>query len=129
MTFSRLLSQTEVMFRKAAVFALPAVAVLSQTASLPGGMTRREWDRLRKAARTPDDYRRLSQWCEAKAALYLQKQKAFEADLRKYNGETTHAEARYPHREQTLRLLIEHSRNISQHWRELANLYASKSLR
>jgi hypothetical protein len=112
-----------------ALLALAPAALSSQHNSARPELSDREWNRLRKRAHTPEDFRRLSQWCTAKSAVYLEKRKSFEAELGQYNSEITHSEARYPRRDQTLKLLIQHSGQLSCHWLNLASLYASKSLR
>ena len=91
-------------------------------------MSRREFQRLRSRARTPEEFKVLAEWCQAKSDFYRQRQSSCEAELRGYGSQSSpQAVVKHPTRSQSLKSLAEHYAELAKLWRRLADEYSVRA--
>jgi hypothetical protein len=102
-----------------AAAALMAGAAVAQTAT-PEIEGYRDWKRLRAEAHTAEEFRKLAEWCSTQVSLNRAKAAMYDLEWKHYySNPTFRAEAKYPSREQQLKTLVAHYRELSKHWEDL----------
>jgi hypothetical protein len=89
----------------------------------------RDWRRLQTRARTPEEFRALSKWCDSKAGAALKKQSEAETDLREFyaNQCCSNPVKQRPRRDELLKNNIESYKRDAKRWSDLAERYSSKA--
>jgi hypothetical protein len=86
-------------------------------------MSVREFNQLRRRARTIEDFKILAKRCQRRVDLYQKKQTECEVELEKHGNPPGCCP-----RNVDLKNLLAHYRELSEQWNELANLYLSKAV-
>ena len=100
---------------------LPAVFGFLLTASAASSQIHnsREWKRLRAQARTPEDFAKLAEWCNHQVAENLGKAERCDRERQEFLQQPVGTGPKYPPRDQTLRTLASHYRELAAHWKAL----------
>jgi hypothetical protein len=134
MTFSWATHHTECVLQKFAVLFTSGTLLASQaltTSTQPHTakpLTARQFNKLRASAHTSEDFRRLAEWCQLKAAEYGKNSAGYENEARQLYGRSSpQSNPKHPTRGEDLHALAVHCRELSKHWSELSALYTSKA--
>src|SRR5262249_32333234 len=92
-------------------------------------MNLRGYKHLRNRVRTVEDFKILAKWCQQRVDLCRKKEIDCETELKAYYGRFLAVAApKYPPGDQTLKALMAHCRELSEHRSKLVNRYADRAI-
>jgi hypothetical protein len=87
-------------------------------------MTSKDWNRLRTAAKTPEDFRTCVKWCRLQAGLHQKALGQYEVELRACQARPAIQQGpKYPPTGESLRGQIRYYQGLVEHWTNLAAAY------
>jgi hypothetical protein len=88
----------------------------------------RDYERLRKHAKTPEEFNALARWSQGRVEKYQSDQAGLESDLRDFYARQAPIDIpKFPPRDRALKALIDRDKELIAHWSQLASQYAAQA--
>jgi hypothetical protein len=91
-------------------------------------VTASDWKRLRKSARTAEEFSVCEEWCRMQTESCLRQEAQYESELEELRNRPPNREGpRYPPTADQLRTEIAHYKGLARYWSSMAASYEQKA--